>query len=130
MMPIPIRTLVKRKNDEDEKIGVVVNGLPAPLGILEEGDVAVVFDGVTHEEAVPESDLEVIGPEKITIEDPKKCGVGMGAECCIFIAMGGNGFECQRFGEMRYTLMFRTMNAKRHPGGMYPRCQLSKERVA
>jgi len=69
--------------------------------------------------------FEIIGPEN-AIADPKKCGAGLGKECCIFLVAGSNGFECARYSSMRYDLQFRTMNAKRDPSAPYPLCQIDK----
>jgi len=68
--------------------------------------------------------FEVIGPEN-AVADPVKCGAGRGAECCIFLTVGSNGFNCERHGSMRYSLQFKNMNAKRDPSAPYPLCQIT-----
>jgi hypothetical protein len=57
------------------------------------------------------------------IDNPEKCGIGRGAECCIFLTIG-SGFECQRHGELRDYLMSRVMSAKRNPIEPFPHCQI------
>ena len=58
--------------------------------------------------------------------DPKKCGAGKGVDCCIFMTVGANGFECERFSALRNTLIFKKeqMVAKREPTELYPGCQI------
>jgi len=65
--------------------------------------------------------LEVI-TEEPHIPDIEKCGAGKGEECCIFITVSGKGFMCERFSELRDSLIFKTMNAKRDPIEPYPEC--------
>jgi hypothetical protein len=112
------------KNRETGKFGVVVSDLPAYLSVLGPGEVSVVYDGSTVADGTDPESLEIIGPEN-AVADLQKCGAGKGADCCIFLVLDGKkGFECQRFGEMRWTLVFREMNAKREPKELFPRCQL------
>jgi len=87
-------------------------------------EVSVVYDNSTTAIGTDWQTLEVIGPEN-AVADPKKCGAGRGEDCCIFLTGGSNGFICERFGSLRWSLIFRTMNAKREPSELYPRCQFS-----
>lgn len=34
--------------------------------------------------------------EAVPVKEPAACGIGRGAECCAYLAMGGDGFECAR----------------------------------
>lgn len=61
-------------------------------------------------------------PFIVPIPDLKKCGAGKGDKCCIFLTVGKDGFNCERFTELRDALIFRTMNAKRDPKEPYPHC--------
>ena len=56
--------------------------------------------------------------------DPKKCGMGKGADCCVFLTAGPDGFECERHGPLHYTLVGRakSMASKRIPEEAYPAC--------
>lgn len=62
-------------------------------------------------------------------EDLKKCGMGLGAECCIFLTVDKDGFGCEQQSELREQLIANRpqMNAKRMPEERYPACQLSLE---
>jgi hypothetical protein len=121
-MTINERDLVKRTSDQ--KIGVVVSD---DYGLCESDQVMVIYDGVSYGEATDLQELEKIGPENAIIADQKKCGAGKGADCCIFLVMGGSGFACERFGSLRSTLTSQkeSMRAKREPTAMFPKCQLS-----
>ena len=62
---------------------------------------------------------------RMKIEDPKKCGIGQGEKCCVFITFGPDGFECQKDGPMsRFLFSRQDMSAKRTPIQSYPDCQL------
>lgn len=58
--------------------------------------------------------------------DFKKCGGGKGADCCIFLTVGEDGFCCERFSSLRGLLISKipTMTAKRNPPVeiSYPEC--------
>lgn len=109
--------VVKHK---DGRAGVVVTD---PFGCCSGKEVPVVYDGTNFYSGTDYQYLKIIGPEN-AVADPKKCGAGTGKQCCIFLVIGTNGFECQRFGSLRDTLIFRKMNAKRHPTQLYSNCQL------
>lgn len=94
-------------SDEDDELSVAFDG-------QEGGTTLNCFEGSRDA-------FEVLGPENATPE-PKKCGAGKGEACCIFLTLGINGFNCERFGENRYSLMFRKMNSKRKPTEAYPNC--------
>ena len=61
------------------------------------------------------------------VVDFKRCGAGKGADCCIFLIAGRNGFECARDGSLYFTLVSRKtqMTAQREPTEPFPACQLS-----
>ncbi len=117
---IPIQTLVKNK--KTSKQGVTVND---SFNICGSWEALVVYEGTTYGLGTDEKDLEIVGPEDAAIRDPKKCGAGRGEKCCIFLVVGTDGFECQRFGQLRTSIQFRSgMVAKREPLMMFPDCQL------
>ncbi len=117
-MSIPIQTVVRY----DGQLGVVC---PDFMNCCEPGEIPVVYDGASGFMGTDEALLEVVGPEN-AIADPKKCGAGREADCCIFLVVGPKGFECERFGSLRFTLIFKkdTMHAKREPTALFPRCYL------
>lgn len=118
---IKLQTIVK--HTPTHRIGVVC---PDMMGCCSDDETPVVYSGVTHFEDTATSELEIIGPEN-AIADPKKCGAGKGAACCIFLTCGPEGFCCERFSSLRHTLMFKDMSAKRNPAEMFPRCQLQEQ---
>lgn len=88
-------------------------------------EVSVVYDGDSVAIGTDWNKLEIVGPEN-AVADLQKCGAGKGEECCIFLVIDGpRGCRCQRFGEMRWSLLFKTINAKRNPKELFSRCQLS-----
>ena len=115
------QTVVKT---EDGRIGVVCPDLPSYLSVLGPDEVNIVFEGNNFATGTNWEMLEVTGHED-AVADLKKCGAGRGEETCIFLIVGSAGAECQRFGSMRFDLIFRTMKAKRHPTELYPNCQLN-----
>lgn len=106
------------------KIGVVIDDLPGIMGVCGPDEVLVVYEGTTFGCGTSRSDLEAIGKAE-AVASPEKCGAGKGAKCCIFLVVSGDGWECQRFGALRNNLIFREMEARRHPAEPYPGCQLS-----
>lgn len=88
-------------------------------------ETPVVWEGKPTFEGVPTASLRVVGPESAKPEI-EGCGVGRGAECCIFLTAGPDGFCCERFGPLRFTLIFRKsgMAAQREPVAPYPGCFL------
>ena len=115
-------TIVKDKETGGQ--GVVVSD---PFGCCGSNEVPVVWDGDDSFVGTDYRLLEVVGPYKPQI-DPQRCGTGRGEDCCIYLVCGAEGFECQRFGSLRYNLIFRKekMNAKRQPERLYPNCLLDK----
>lgn len=105
-------------NKETGKIGFVVGD---SFRCCSPEEDAVVYDGTNIFIGTDRSLLEEIDFE-VPIPEPTKCGAGRAEECCIFLTVGANGFECGRFGNLRNTLIFRTMNAKRNPKEVYPQC--------
>ena len=70
-------------------------------------------------------DVEPVAP------DPHKCGAGKGAECCIFLTCGANGFICERHGPtdgyLRKLAADGEMGAQRAPETPYPDCMIFGE---
>ncbi len=62
----------------------------------------------------------------MTKDEAMACGMGRGADCCIFIVVGGGGFECAResMGEQLRRNQ-PNMNAKRMPTEPIPDCRLA-----
>ena len=112
------------KNKETGSIGVTCEDLSGPFSCNGPNEVSVVYDGTTYAMGTDYRKLEIIGPEN-AVADLIKCGAGKGEEACIFLVVGPKGAECQRFGSMRWDLVFRTMKAKRNPDKLFPNCQLS-----
>ena len=63
----------------------------------------------------------------LTREVAMNCGIGEGANCCAFLVVGIDGFECQQRAELADMLYQRAksgqMNAKRTPESDFPNCQ-------
>ena len=114
-------TLVR--NTDTGIIGVVVDD---SFGCCSKEEVPVVYEGVTYSSGTPLENLEDLGPENARA-DLKKCGAGQEEKCCIFLAIGKNGVECQRFGSLRISIILRkeSTTAKREPTQLFPNCQLS-----
>ncbi len=122
------QTRVKHK--ETGKTGVIgptINLLQMdgdhPLSIFWDGAIA----GQSLNTCGGEAAFEDLGPENAA-PDPVKCGAGQGEDCCIFLTAGAKGFECERYGSLRYALIFRKeqMHARREPKDPYPGCFLSE----
>ena len=68
---------------------------------------------------------------KMTGDEAKDiCNLGKGDECCAFLVVGGDGFECVKFsypsnGSIHKRLMEGTMNAKGE--GEWEGCAWEKE---
>ena len=65
--------------------------------------------------------------------DPEPCGIGRGAECCAYLIVGGEGFECGRLipeilGQVNQRLAAGTMTARRAPLDQFPDCRIFPER--
>ncbi len=120
---IPIQTVVKNK--KSGSMGVVCPDLGGMLSCCTDDEVPVVYEGVSASCGTLFGRLEVIGPEN-AVADLKKCGAGQEDNCCIFLAVGANGPKCERFGNLRWTLVFRksSMVSKREPTELFPHCQL------
>ena len=115
------------------KLGVVVKHIETgKKGVISTGGhyfpgegVAVVYEGNTSFVMTTEDRLEVLREEN-AIPNIHKCGAGRGAECCIFLLVGGDGIECSRFAKERDAViaMFNKPghSAARHPTQMYPAC--------
>lgn len=98
--------------------------VPDFMGCCAEWETPVVFEGRSLFEGVRTDTLKIIGPENPK-PAPHKCGAGRGADCCIFLTCGAQGFECERHSYGRYQLIFRKdqMTSKRLPTEAYPQCQ-------
>ena len=116
-MRIPTGHVVTRKSDGTK--GVTCGD---PWGCCLPNETPVCYDGTEAFLGTLTADLTDHGPEN-AIPDMGKCGVGQGAECCVFLTMGQGGFCCERFTGLRWTLLFKDgMTAKRKPTAMYPDC--------
>lgn len=119
-----IKDVVRHK--ESDRMGVVC---PTSQFLQEDGPLSVVFEGNNHSTTVlcmgGDGAFEVIRREN-AVADLKGCGAGQEKECCIFLVVGSNGPECQRFGHLRETLQFRKskMVAQREPVEPFPECQI------
>ena len=113
------------KNTKTNMVGTTCPDMSGMLACNGPGEVSVVYDGDGYANGTQETVLEVIGPEN-AVPLAEKCGAGKGEECCIFLVMGAKGFECERFGSLRWDLMFRSrsMSAKREPKEPFPHCFL------
>lgn len=62
--------------------------------------------------------------------DMKRCGAGMGKECCIFLTVGAEGLDCERGGPLDLTLRSRAprMTAQRIPTDPWPHCMFDEEK--
>ena len=77
----------------------------------------------------PIEDVSLSDHTEPVVPKPERCGMGRGAECCIFLTLGPEGWACARHGPMDYTLRKRreTMNAQRMPEEAYPSCMVFEE---
>lgn len=70
----------------------------------------------------------------IAIENPTRCGIGEGDNCCAFLVAGAGGFECGRemegiYQTLRTRLAAGTITAKYDPGtAPFPACQIERPR--
>jgi len=124
MLKTDFRPQLIVKNNKTGSIGVTCSDLPGPLSCNGPDEVSVVYEGTTCASGTDYRELVIVGPEN-AVADLHKCGAGRGEEACIFLVVGSNGAGCQRFGNLRWDLVFRTMSAKRHPDKLFPKCQLS-----
>ena len=114
------KTLVK--SYKHDKRGVVIHD---DIGVPGNG-VLVVLEGQVFGTKIPLAYLEDLGPEN-AVPDAKRCGIGQGANCCIFLLANSQGFHCGRFDpEVRTTLILQKphMVAQREPMKMFPDCML------
>ena len=108
-----------RVQNSDGRTGTVC---PDLVNCCSDDEVAVVYDGTTNFYGTPEADLIILGPEN-AVPDPKACGAGKSDDCCIFLTVGSNGFDCERHSSLRWSLVFKKgMSAKRNPAEPYPQC--------
>jgi hypothetical protein len=124
MMKTDFRPQLIVKNKKTGSMGVTCHDLPGILSCNGPDEVSVVYNGTSYAIGTDYQTLEIVGSEN-AVADFHKCGAGRGKDACIFLTAGSNGAECQRFGDLRWNLIFRTMNAKRHPEKPFPECQFS-----
>lgn len=110
-------------NSEGER-GVVVPDMSGMMNCNGPEEVGVVYERSNVSVGTNWRNLKIIGFED-AIADLKKCGAWRGSECCKFLVVGSRGVECQRFGPMRWSLIFRKMTAEREPTRPYPNCQFN-----
>lgn len=104
---------------ETDKMGIVALDV---MSCCDLNEVPVVWDGFGYLDATDADKLKDMGPVDHKPEY-SGCGAGKGADCCIYLVMGFGGFECQRFGPLRNSLMFKSgMKAQRVPEEVYPDC--------
>jgi len=106
------------KNRETGEFGHVIRDTFRVCGGTE---FLVVYDGTNTGLGTNASLLEPI-PGFMPVPDPRKCGAGREADCCIFITVGTDGPCCERFTVIRDDLIFKTMHAARNPEEPYPEC--------
>lgn len=117
---IPIQTVVRNK--KSGSVGVVCPDFCGVLSCCTDDEVPVVYEGTSVPCGTSFDQLEIVGPEN-AVADLKKCGAGEGENCCIFLTVADRP-QCQRFGDLRWSLVFRNMSAKRNPAKLFPDCQL------
>ena len=63
------------------------------------------------------------------VPDFQGCGVGRGAECCVYFTVGAEGACCERWGPMHNLLVAKQpgMRAKRMPVEPWPACMAFRE---
>ncbi len=116
--------LVVRHKDTG-KIGTTCPDLDGMLACCLETETPVVWEHCFAFQGTPTEKLDVLREEKAT-PDPDRCGAGRLADCCKFLVADGNGFHCERHGNLRHTIIFRQMTAKREPTALYPQCFLER----
>ena len=109
---------IRVKNTETGKFGHVIND---SFRCCDDTEELVVYDNSSYGSGTNREILEEIS-DTFPIPDLETCGAGKGDDCCIFITVGAEGPTCERFTSLRDNLIFKTMNAKRHPEEPYPRC--------
>lgn len=96
----------------------IMPDMPGSIGVAWDDQPAIVTE-------TDPSTLTVLGPEN-AVPDPKRCGAGRsGGDACIFLTVGAGGFQCERYGSLRWALIFNEgMRARRRPSEPYPGCFL------
>lgn len=120
------QTIVER----DGHFGVTCPDLHPPMDVCSPEQTPVVWEhgevdlGMRGELT---DTLRVVGPER-AIPVLECCGAGRGADCCIFLTAGPTGLSCERFGGLRWRLLFQksSMSAQREPLAFYPHCFLPR----
>lgn len=107
---------------ETGKRGVVHTTIPI---CPEDGPLSVTLDGTSVASAFDgeESKFKVVGRYDPSVANEKGCGMGRGEKACRFLGVTGSGLVCLRFGEMHWSLIFKS-GKSRDPRGNYPDCQL------
>jgi len=101
--------------------GAIAHVVSDSFGVCGDSEELLVYDGTSYGCGTDKDEIEEI-EQIVPIPNPEECGAGKGEKCCIFLTVSAKGFECERFSGLRDTLIFRTMNAKRHPEEPYPDC--------
>lgn len=103
--------------------GVVVPDMAGMLNCNGPDEVGVVYEGSSFSSGTDYRELKIVGPES-AVADLIECGAGKGSKCCKFLVVGAKGPECQRFGSLRWSLIFKKMVSEREPTEPYPQCKL------
>lgn len=116
------RDTVKHRITGD--VGVIV---PTIQMLREDGPLSVIFDESEVAHVVEnESDFEITGRYHAD-PDENGCGFGQGDRCCRFLGIGAGGLTCLRFGDLHWSMVFKSGSAKnREPKRLYPDCKLTQ----
>lgn len=114
------------RNKKTGRIGVVVDDLPGMFSCCTSEETPVVYEGMSACVGTLTDKLEVIGPEN-AVADPRGCGLGTEKDCCIFLGVNPSGFTCERYGPLRWSLIFRVreIGSQREPVALFPACRVS-----
>jgi hypothetical protein len=109
------------RNEENGFIGVTYDYFPKSR--LNENEVAIISGCSDYHSRIDCNVLEIIGPEN-AVPHVNKCGFGRGEDTCIFLNLENGILKCERFGDLRFLLLYQKKNAKRKPKNLFPHCQL------
>ena len=116
-----MRIGTKVLNNETKEVGYVIRDT---FGCCIPSETLVVYEGTNTGLGTDSILLTPVIPNPPHKPDPKKCGAGRGEECCIFLTVSGNEFNCERFSDLRDNLIFRKMVSERNPKEPYPVCMI------
>lgn len=108
------------KNLTSGEIGVVAQDIMNCCSSTEE---PVVYDGSDAFIGTERGNLEAVGIYDSGIEDPKRCGLGLGKFACKYLGISSGGPTCLRFSTLRNMVIFSNMEAQGSPTHLFPRCQ-------